>query len=58
MLENIPRKSFERFRKFETEINPLIKSYVPPDNRSSNHYLEMNLKDELERFPGIRAEMV
>lgn len=48
----------ERFRKFEAEENPFIKSYIPPDNRSSNYYLEMDMKDELERFPGIRAQMI
>jgi len=48
----------DRFRKFETEENPLIKSYIPPDNWSSNYYFEMNMNDELERFPGIRTEMI
>ena len=47
----------ERFKKFETEDNPLIKSHIPPE-RSSNYYLKMNMKDELEKFPDIRDEMI
>ena len=48
----------KRFRKFETEENPLIESYNPPLGRSEDHYLEMNMNDELNKFPHLRTEMV
>ncbi|UCH66195.1 MAG: DinB family protein [Ignavibacterium sp.] len=48
----------ERFKKFETEENPLIKSYNPPVRRSEDHYFKMNMNDELNKFPNLRKEMV
>lgn len=48
----------ERFKKFEMEENPLIKSYTPPANRSSTYYLDMNMRVEVDRFPQVRAEMI
>jgi len=48
----------DRFRQFETEVNPLIKSYNPAVERSPSFYLELNMQAELNKFPAIRAEMV
>lgn len=48
----------QRFRKFETEVNPLIQSYTPQAGRDSGHYLKLNMKEELNKFPGLRNEMV
>ena len=47
-----------RFRKFEREENPLIKSYLPPEGRDSDHYLNLDMQEELEKFPVIRKEMI
>ena len=48
----------ERFRLFEKQENPLIKSYNPPDNRSSSYYLDLDMKTELNRFSALRADMI
>lgn len=48
----------ERFRKFKTEENPLIKSYNPTLQISKDYYLNMDMKDELNKFPGLRTELV
>ena len=48
----------ERFRQFEMEVNPLIKSYTPPFERSLNYYKEMNMKVEIDKFPRLRSEMI
>jgi len=48
----------ERFRKFETKENPLIESYNPPVNRVDNYYMNLDMKEELKKFPIIRSEMI
>jgi hypothetical protein len=40
------------------EVNPLIKSYTPPSDRSLNHYLKLSMEDELDKFPRLRTEMI
>ena len=50
--------SMLRFRKFEKEVNPLIISYIPPADRDSDHYLKISMEEELNRFPGLRDEMI
>ena len=47
-----------RFRQFESEDNPLIKSYTPPEGRDSDHYLQLDMHEELNKFPSIRKEML
>jgi len=47
----------ERFKQFETEENPLIKSYDPPQGRADNYYLKMNMNEALNMFPILRSEM-
>ena len=47
-----------RFRQFEEESQPYIRSYEPPEDRSSKYYMDLNMKAELERFREIRREMV
>jgi len=47
-----------RFRQFESEKNPLIKSYIPPADRDSGYFMKMNFEDELDKFPRIRKEMI
>ena len=48
----------QRFRQFELEENPLIKTYSPPTGRKLDHYLTMNMEEELNKFPGLRNEMI
>lgn len=47
-----------RFKQFETEENPLIKSYHPLLQRPDDYYLVMNLEEELTKFSQLRSEMV
>ncbi|MFY0642848.1 MAG: DinB family protein [Bacteroidia bacterium] len=46
-----------RFKQFELEESPTIKTYDPPADRSSNHYLNLNMENELQRFPALRKSM-
>ena len=48
----------ERFLKFSMEDNPLIKSHNPSVSQSEDHYLKMNMSEELAKFPSVRAELV
>lgn len=48
----------QRFRKFEMEVNPLIKSYTPPADSDSDHYLGISMEEELNKFPVLRNEMI
>lgn len=47
-----------RFRQFEVEEDPLIRSYSGPLQAPEDQYLKMNMNVELEKFPMLRAEMV
>lgn len=40
----------ERFKQFEREKNPLMKSYHPPTGQYSTHYFDKDMKTELARF--------
>lgn len=57
-LVDAQRILIERFRKFEIEENPLIKTYNPLENKPENYYLSLNLKNELENFKNLRKEMI
>ena len=48
----------QRFRQFEQEVNPLIKSYTPPSGRSATHYLDLSFEEELNKFPVLRKDMI
>ena len=47
-----------RFKLFNAEKNPLITSYNPGANRPSDYYLQLDMNEELNKFPIIRAGMV
>ena len=47
-----------RFRMFESEQNPLIRSYTPPADREADHYLNLNMEEEINKFSILRSEMV
>jgi hypothetical protein len=57
-LVEAPGILMQRFEKFKTEKNPLIKSYNPGSKRSPTYYLKLNMKVELDKFPIIREEMI
>jgi hypothetical protein len=48
----------ERFIKFEKEKKPFIRSYDPIPKRSGDYYLDMNMQNELSKFPSIRKELI
>ena len=47
-----------RFKQFEIEKTPDIKSHNPLEELSTDYYLTMNMKEMLLRFPSIRQKMV
>jgi len=48
----------QRFRQFELEKNPLIQSYVPLNDRSTDYYHSEDLELELSKFPDLRKDMI
>ena len=46
-----------RFELFAREENPHIRNYDPPEDAPQDPYLQMNMQEELAKFPGIRRQM-